>query len=108
MKATVKYAALCMVGTLAPLSAFVPWVIRHGLDARLFTQLLFANPVSAFFAMDVLVSAVVIMVWTRQEAKEGLRQWWAPILGTLLVGGSLGLPLLLFLREQQHRLRQGR
>ncbi len=92
VKASVKYVVLCVIGTLAPLSEFVPWVIHHGLNARLFTQLLFANSISAFFALDVLVSAVVIVVWARQEAKRRLRPWWVPILGTLLVGGSLGLP----------------
>ncbi len=98
-----RYAFLCVLGALAPLSEFVPWVFRNGLDMRLFVRLLFANPISSFFALDVLVSAIVIIAFALREAKRGLRGWWAPVAATLLIGGSLGLPLLLLLRERQKK-----
>ena len=53
------YALLCLLGALLPLSQFAPWVSVHGLNPRLFVNDLFVNRISAFFAMDVIVSAVV-------------------------------------------------
>lgn len=103
MDARVKYGALCVLGTVVPLSAFVPWALHHSMDAKLFGQLLFANPISTFFALDVLMSAVVLFGWAREEGRRGLRWWWLPLVATVLVGGSLGLPLLLLLRQQQQR-----
>jgi hypothetical protein len=93
------YLALCIPGAALPLWQFVPWVRVHGLDARLFVAELFANRISSFFAMDVIVSAAVVIVFALSEKQ--LRHRWAPIAATLLVGGSLGLPLLLYLRERR-------
>ena len=54
----------------------------------------------AFFGMDVLVSAVVLLTFVRLEGRRaGIRHIWAPVVATLLVGVSLGLPLFLSLRE---------
>jgi len=53
------YLALCLAGTILPYTQFVPWLFEHGLDVPLFFNDMFANRISAFFATDVLVSAVV-------------------------------------------------
>jgi hypothetical protein len=63
---------------------------------------LFANRISAFFAMDVVVSAVVLISFIQTEGKRlQTRLLWLPTLGTLLVGVSFGLPLFLYLRQLQ-------
>ena len=94
------YLALCVVGTVLPLWQFVPFLEQHGLDLRLFFQQLFASPVSSFFGMDVIVSAVVLWCFVFFEGtRAGVRNLWAPIVASLLVGVSLGLPLFLYLRE---------
>jgi Protein of unknown function DUF2834 len=63
---------------------------------------LFANRISAFFAMDVVVSAVVLISFIQTEGKRlQMRLLWLPTLGTLLVGVSFGLPLFLYLRQLQ-------
>jgi hypothetical protein len=49
------YLALAVAGTLLPYSQFVPFVREHGLDVQLFFAQLFANRISAFFALDVIV-----------------------------------------------------
>lgn len=76
--------------------------LAHGLDLRLFVEQLFANRVSAFFAMDVIVSSVVLwfFVWI-EGRREGVKRLWAPIAASLAVGVSLGLPLFLYLRERR-------
>ena len=100
MKAKTLYLWLCVVGTVLPLSQFIPFLRQHGLDARLFVEQLFANPVSGFFEWDVLVSSVVLWVLVAVEGRRsGTKHLWAPIVANLTVGVSLGLPLFLYLRE---------
>ena len=100
MKARHFYLVCCVLGLVLPYSQFVPWVLEHGLDVTSFCRELFANRISAFFAMDVIVSAIVLIWFIRSEGKRlRVRLLWLPIVGTLLVGVSLGFPLFLFLRE---------
>ena len=95
------YLLLCIIGFLLPYSQFVPWVMHNGLNLRFFLQQLFANRIGAFFGLDVLVSAIVLFRFVRTEGKRlNMRYLWAPIIATLTVGVSLGLPLFLYLRER--------
>jgi hypothetical protein len=95
------YFVFCVVGIALPYSQFVPWVVaQHGVPMGLFLRELFANRISAFFGMDVLVSAVVLIFFVGREGRRlGVRHLWLPIVGTLAVGVSLGFPLFLYLRE---------
>ena len=83
----------------SPYWQFVPWVLQHGINLPLFVRELFVNRISAFFGMDVLVSAVVLIVFMRVESvRLNIRQRWLPVLAVLPVGVSLGLPMFLYLR----------
>jgi hypothetical protein len=74
--------------------------LEHGLNLTLFFRELFANRISAFFALDVMVSAMVLIWFIQSEGKRlRVRLLWLPTLGTLLVGVSFGFPLFLFLRQ---------
>lgn len=97
----IVYLGLAILGALLPLAAFLPWLATHGFDANLFIQELFANRVAAFFGWDVIISAVVVLV-TVAARRDGLSngQRWGVVAGTLLIGVSVGLPLLLAFREQ--------
>jgi hypothetical protein len=100
MKPKTLYLGLCFVGFVLPYWQFVPWVSAHGLNLAMFAHELFANRISAFFGMDVLVSAVVLIVFMRVESRRrSIRGRWLPIVALLLVGVSLALPLFLYLRE---------
>jgi hypothetical protein len=89
-----------VLGLLLPYSQFVPWLLEHGLNITLFLRELFANRISAFFAIDLIVSALVLIWFVQSEGKRlRVRLVWLPIVGTLVVGVSFGLPLFLFLRE---------
>ena len=95
------YLFLCVLGVLLPYSQFIPWLIENGLNVPLFVRQLFANRISGFFGLDVLVSAVVLVRFVREEGKRlGMRLLWLPIVGLCAVGVSFGLPLFLYLREQ--------
>jgi Terpene cyclase DEP1 len=94
------YLACCVLGLILPYSQFVPWVMEHGLNPSLFLQNLFVNRISGFFVMDVLVSAIVLITFIRQEASSlQIRHRWIPVVAILLVGVSLGLPLFLYMRQ---------
>jgi Terpene cyclase DEP1 len=102
MKPKTIYLTLCFLGLLLPYWQFVPWLFEHGLNLSLFWRQLFVNRISAFFGMDVLVSAVALIIFTRVESRRlGIGRRWPPVLATLLVGVSLGLPLFLYMREVQ-------
>ena len=107
MKLKTIYLVLCVLGLVLPYWQFVPWVLANGLNMPLFFRQLFANRIGGFFGMDVLVSAVALLVFTRREgARLGVHGRWLPLIAVLTVGVSLGLPLFLYLRERT--LDQGR
>ena len=102
MKPRDLYLALAIVGTVLPLSQFLPFLRDHGLNASRFVEQLFATRVGAFFGLDVLVSALVLWVFVYVEGRRvSIPHRWTPVLGSILVGVSLGLPLFLYLRERQ-------
>jgi hypothetical protein len=70
MKAKLICLLLCILGAAVPYSQFVPWLVEHGLNARLFWQQLFATRISTFFALDVIVSAVVLLRFVRVESSR--------------------------------------
>jgi hypothetical protein len=100
MKARHFYLICCVLGLVLPYSQFVPWLLEHGSNVTLLFRELSANRISAFFAMDVIVSAIVLIWFIQAEGKRlRMRLLWLPTLGTLLVGVSFGFPLFLFLRQ---------
>jgi hypothetical protein len=103
MRLRYLYLVFCLLGLLLPYSHLIPWIMEHhALNMSIFIRDLFANRISAFFAMDVIVSAVVLFIFIKAEArKAGVTLLWLPIVGTLLVGVSFGLPLFLYLRQVQ-------
>ena len=100
MKPRHFYLICCLLGLILPYSQFVPWLLEHGVNVTLFFGELFANRISAFFVMDVIVSAIVLIWFIQTEGKRlRVRLLWLPTLGTLVVGVSFGFPLFLFLRQ---------
>jgi hypothetical protein len=94
------YLVLCVIGAVLPLSQLLPFLRDHGLDLPLLIAQLFANPISSFFGLDVIVTTVVLWVFVAFEGRRvGVRRLWAPIAASLLVGVSLALPLFLYFRE---------
>jgi hypothetical protein len=100
MKPRYLYLILCVLGIVLPYSQFVPWISEHGLDPALFFHELFANRIGGFFGMDVFISAIVLIIFVQVEGQRlGMHRRWIPVVGTLLFGVSLGLPLFLYLRQ---------
>ena len=94
------YLALCVIGSVLPYWKLVPWVMEHGLNLALLFHELFSSRTGAFFGLDVIVSAIVLFVFIFIEGRRlAMSLLWLPIIATLLVGVSLGLPLFLYLRQ---------
>jgi hypothetical protein len=51
MNRKIFYLVLCVLGFALPYSQFVPWVVEHGLDMRLFVQQLFANRIGGILRL---------------------------------------------------------
>jgi hypothetical protein len=100
MKPRHIYLGLCLVGSFVPNSLFFPWLLEHGLSPERFVHDMFVNGVSAFFGMDVVLSAFALGAFVLVEsARVRLNRPWLPIAATFLVGVSLGLPLFLYRRQ---------
>lgn len=94
------YGTLCVLGVVLPYSQLVPWLMTHGLDVRAMIYEAAQLRIGAFAWLDVVVSGVVLLTFMASEQRRvAVRHWWAPIVGTLLAGVSLGLPLYLLIRE---------
>ena len=59
----IVYWILCVLGTLLPLAQFLPWLAEHGLNIPLMVQQIAISPLSAFAWLDVLVFAIVLIVF---------------------------------------------
>jgi len=96
------YLVLCVIGAVLPYSQLIPWIATHGLDFPLLFQELFSTRISAFFVLDVIIAAVVLVAFILSEGRRlALSHLWLPILATLLVGVSLGFPLFLYMRQRK-------
>jgi hypothetical protein len=50
------------------------WLVDHGSDVRLFIDALFANPASSFFALDVIMTAMTLLVLPSLDQDLSRRQ----------------------------------
>jgi uncharacterized protein DUF2834 len=92
---------LCVLGIIVPYAQFVPWLLEHGLDLRLFVRELFSTRIGAFFGLDVGLSATALFMFIFAERRAVvIRHVWLAVLGTLIVGVSFGLPLFLYMRQR--------
>jgi|SRR6516162_4180227 hypothetical protein len=100
MKLRHTYLGLCVLGVVLPYWQFIPWMTTNGLNLSLFISELFSTRIGAFFGLDVVVSALVLLVFVATEGRRlGIWALSLPVLATVVVGVSLGLPLFLYLRQ---------
>ena len=94
------YGIFCVLGIILPYWQFITWLLEKKLNLVLLLNEAVQTRISAFAWLDVIVSAVVLLgfVWIEGNRLK-MAKLWLPILGTLSVGVSFGLPLFLLLRE---------
>jgi Terpene cyclase DEP1 len=101
------YLFLCVLGTALPCSQLFPFLAEHGFNISLLIEQLFANRISGFFGLDVIVSSVVLWVFVITEGRRRrMKRLWVYLICNLAVGVSLGLPLFLYMRERSIAERQ--
>ena len=94
------YFVLIIFGLLIPYTQFVPFLKVHGMDLQLIIREMFSSRVSAFFALDLTISAIVIIPFMIHEGRKiRMKLYWIPAITVAGIGLSFGLPLFLFLRE---------
>jgi Terpene cyclase DEP1 len=92
------YAALCVLGAVLPLWFFGSFLADEGLDVGAFFDQLTESDIALFAWADVAVAGLAVIVFA---VYERVARWWLAVLGTVLIGPSFGLPLLLLLRERE-------
>lgn len=98
------YLILAILGTVVPLTEFISFINEHGLNFSILLKQAFDNHISAFAWLDVIITVIVIIVMTVDFGKKAeVKYLWIPIVASCTVGASLGLPLLMFMRELQRR-----
>jgi hypothetical protein len=96
------YLVLAVIGFVLPYYFFVSFLVENSLDIGLLFDQLFANDISTFFAMDLIITAIALLIFVaREAARYQMRNWWLYIIATLAVGPSFALPLFLYFREPQ-------
>ncbi|SRR6266498_5480689 len=102
MNRKTTYIALAFVGLFAPYYFLFNFLNTNGLNLPLLIRQLFANNISTFFAVDLIISILVFWIYMVGEAtKLQMKNWWLYILASLTVGLSFALPLFLYFRERK-------
>lgn len=95
---------LAVIGFAVPYSFLARFLAPHGLNLPLLFNYLFANTISTFFAVDLIITALVFLVFSRQEAQRyQMKNWWVYVMATLVVGPSFVFPVFLYFRETAYR-----
>jgi len=96
------YLLLSVLGLALPGWQLLPFLREHGMNLSLLVEQLFANHVSGFFGLDVIVSSLVLWVFVFSEGRRRqMKHLWAYVVCNLLVGMSFALPLFLYMRERR-------
>lgn len=94
------YLFLAVIGWILPYFFFVSFLVENGLNLSLLVSQLFANDIATFFAVDLIITAIVLIVFVyRESQRHGIGNWWLYVVATLLVGPSFAFPLFLYVRE---------
>jgi hypothetical protein len=94
------YLFLSVIGFVVPYYFFISFLLAHGLNARIFFQQLFGTLISTFFAVDLLLSGIVFIVFLHQDARRySMKHQWIYLVALFMVGVSFALPMFLWARE---------
>ena len=105
MKLKSLYLVFAAIGFVAPYYFFIRFLADHGLDLSALVRQLFGSNISSFFAVDLIVSSLVFVIFLwKESARQSLRHWWWYLLPLCTVGLSFALPLFLYARERRLEL----
>jgi hypothetical protein len=91
------YIVLAVLGFVLPHFFLLRFLVANGLDFALFFNQIYADSISTFFAVDLAITAVaLILIVFRESQRHQMKGWWAHAIATLLVGPSFSFPLFLY------------
>ncbi len=92
-----SFLALAVLGTVMPYTVFMMWLVKEGFNISLFFNLILTNKVSLFAWLDVILSAITLIVLTYYYRHFlGRKNCTGIILLTLIFGVSCGLPFFAY------------
>ena len=96
------YLVASILGFFLPYGFFIGWLQDFGPNPVLFVSTITQNPLSLFAWFDVIITALVLLVFIIVEGRKlEVPRLWVPLAATCLVGPSFGLPLFLYQRQCQ-------
>ncbi|MDR0621672.1 MAG: DUF2834 domain-containing protein [Deltaproteobacteria bacterium] len=94
------YLCLAFIGAVGPYSFLGQFLMTHGLNFTELKTQLWASPVSSFFGVNMIVASLVTLLFIFSEGRRlKLKGLWLPLVATVAVGVSCGLPFFLYLRR---------
>ncbi len=100
MRAKTWYFLLCVAAVLVACARFLPVLGQYGLESRFFFEQLSSSATGGFAGNEAIISVAALWVLIGIEGRRSeMRNLWVPVVASLVVGVSLGLPLFLYLRE---------
>jgi membrane associated rhomboid family serine protease len=94
------YLGLALLGAVGPYAFLGQFLAAHGPDLDALKAQAVQSPVSAYLAANMLVAALVTVVFIVREGRRiGMKGLWLPVAATFAIGVSCGLPLFLYLRK---------
>ncbi len=102
MKPNTLYLLLAIPGLLVPWWFLAVFLTSGEATPQLFFSALFVNAVAGAVSADLLISALVYILFVHLEGRRlGMTRLWRYPLLALLVGLSFSLPLFLAARARQ-------
>ena len=96
------WTVLAVLGAVVPYAAVAVFVSRSGVDPVRLLHEAFGSPGATFFALDVIVSACAVIYGAATDPR--LTRWrWAPMIASIVIGPSCGLPMWQALRGPEVR-----
>ncbi len=101
MKLEKVYIGMAIAGFIVPWLFLWDFLMAENVAIGLFFRSLFANPVSGAVSADLLISALVFVLFVFIEGSRlGMKRLWLYPVITFGVGLSFGLPMFLYFRTQ--------
>lgn len=91
------YLGLAVVGLFIPYSQLFLFLLEDGLNLQLMVEQIFNYRISTFAWLDVVISAIVVILMVYDD-REKIQLNYIPVIATLIIGPSCGLPLYIYLR----------
>jgi len=100
MKLKHIYLGLAVMGFILPLTQFLKYIVKYGMNIRYAIELVAANYISRFLVLDLIIAAAVFLILVMVEGRRAhMKNLWIYFITTLCVGLSFSLPLFLYFRE---------